>query len=76
MDVGFNFSHSLQQLRARKGGARGGKAGFATLSAFPLADFLRFEKQKKYHIYNNNNNNFPKLFITKAKYPPPEEAAS
>lgn len=22
------------------------KAGFATLSAFPLADFLRFEKQK------------------------------
>lgn len=48
------------------------KAGFATLSAFPLADFLRFEKQK-YHIYNNN---FPKLFITKAKYPPPEEAAS
>lgn len=52
------------------------KAGFATLSAFPLADFLRFEKQKKYHIYNNNNNNFPKLFITKAKYPPPEEAAS
>ena len=32
----FTHSHSLQQLRARKGGARGGKAGFATLSAFPL----------------------------------------
>ena len=32
----FTYSHSLQQLRARKGGARGGKAGFATLSAFPL----------------------------------------
>ena len=28
--------HSAEQRRARKGGARGGKAGFATLSAFPL----------------------------------------
>ena len=55
-----------------RGVPEGRKTGFATLSAFPLADFLRFEKQK-YHIYNNN---FPKLFITKAKYPPPEEAAS
>lgn len=27
---------------------RGGKTGFATLSAFPLADFLRFEKRKYY----------------------------
>ena len=27
--------------RARKGGARGGKTGFATLSAFPLANFRR-----------------------------------
>ena len=40
--------HSTEQRRARKGGARGGKAGFATLSAFPLADFLRFEKRKYY----------------------------
>ena len=34
----FTHSHNLQQLRARKGGARGGKAGFATLSAFPLVN--------------------------------------
>ena len=27
--------HSAEQRRARKGGARGGKAGFVTLSAFP-----------------------------------------
>ncbi len=40
--------HSAEQRRARKGGARGGKTGFATLSAFPLADFLRFEKRKYY----------------------------
>ena len=33
--------HSAEQRRARKGGARGGKTGFATLSAFPLANFRR-----------------------------------
>ena len=27
--------HNAEQRRARKGGARGGKAGFVTLSAFP-----------------------------------------
>ena len=30
--------HSAERRRARKGGARGGKAGFATLSVFPLAN--------------------------------------
>ena len=30
--------HNTEQLRAQKGGARGGKTGFATLSAFPLAN--------------------------------------
>ena len=29
--------HNTEQLRAQKGGARGGKTGFATVSAFPLA---------------------------------------
>ena len=29
------LNHSAEQRRARKGGARGGKAGFVTLSAFP-----------------------------------------
>ena len=30
--------HNSEQLRAQKGGARGGKTGFATPSAFPLAN--------------------------------------
>ena len=35
-------NHNVRsKKRARKGGARGGKTGFATLSAFPLANFRR-----------------------------------
>ena len=34
--VSEHISTTCNNLRARKGGARGGKTGFATLSAFPL----------------------------------------
>ena len=40
--------------RARKGGARGGKTGFATLSAFPLANFRRETIPGSPTLYHNS----------------------
>lgn len=43
----YTHSQNLEQRRAQKGGARGGKAGFATPSAFSPRITSRFEKRKK-----------------------------
>ena len=53
-----NASHTttyVQKKRARKGGARGGKTGFATLSAFPLANFRRENNSRIPHAVSQRH---------------------
>ena len=42
----YTHSQNLEQRRAQKGGARGGKTGFATPSAFSPRLTSHFEKRK------------------------------
>ena len=57
----ISYLYSVQQLRARKGGARGGKAGFANSECFPPRLTSALKSEKHYYIKNN----FPTLLSQK-----------